>query len=125
MLGKRILVLLCLMLSHQVVVNAQLEASNWVFGGFGGINFSCSVPQVFPTPFDGLEGGASISSASGELLFFTNGDAVGNRDLRVMPNGRDIGGMCVNFANYASSSQSSLIVPHPGNPALYYLFTTD
>lgn len=125
MLGKRIILLLYLMICHQVVVEAQKEASNWVFGGFAGVNFSCSVPQIFPTPFDGLEGGASISSPSGELLFLTNGDAVWSKDFRVMPNGRDIGGLCTGYGNYASASQSSLIVPHPGNPDLYYLFTTD
>jgi gliding motility-associated-like protein len=116
---------LVLLVVLQVPVHAQKEANNWVFGGFGGANFSCTSPEIFFTPFDGLEGGASISSPNGELLFFTNGDVVWNKDFRVMPNGRNLGGLCTNYANFSSSSQSSLIVPHPGIPHQYYIFTTD
>lgn len=115
-----VLLLLCV-----IHASAQREAANWVFGGKGGLNFSCSQPQLNITPFDGLEGGSCISSSNGDLLFITDGDAVWSRDFKIMPNGREIGGRCVNFGNYSSSSQSSLFVPHPGNPNLYYLFTSD
>ena len=76
-----------------LVVRAQKEASNWVFGVGGGLDFSCSTPQFYSTPFDGLEGGAVISSADGDLLFFTDGDVVWSRDYQIMPNGRDLGGL--------------------------------
>src|SRR4030095_1382999 len=104
---------------------AQKEAVNWVFGEFSGVNFSCPSPQLFQSPFKGLEGGSCISSADGELLLMTDGDNIWGRDYLIMPNGRDLGGLCTNFGNSSSSSQSALIVPHPGNPALYYVFTTD
>lgn len=124
MTGRKIILLLCFAFCF-IPGQAQKEATNWVFGGWGGVNFSCATPQIMFTPFDGLEGGASISSADGELLFFTTGDAIWSRDFRIMPNGRGIGGLCSFFADYASASQSSLIVPHPGNADLYYVFTTD
>ncbi len=106
-------------------VQAQKEAVNWVFGDFSGVNFSCQSPQLFQSPFSGLEGGSCISSAEGELLFMTDGDIVWSKDFRIMPNGRGLGGQCTNYGERSSSSQSALIVPHPGNPALYYVFTTD
>jgi gliding motility-associated-like protein len=124
-LSKKIAIFLFLILSHQVAVLAQKEASNWIFGAFGGVNFSCLSPQLYSSPFDGLEGGACISSTNGELLFITNGNVVWSRDFRIMPNGRDIGGLCTNYFGGSSSSQSSLIVPHPGIPNQYYVFTTD
>ena len=49
----------------------------------------------------------------------TNGVVVWNREGHIMPNGRDIGSGC------PSSTQSALIVPHPGNANRYYVFSTD
>lgn len=124
---RKILTLLLVvsLISNAFVVCAQKEASNWVFGVHGGLDFSCSTPQFYPTSFDGLEGGAAISSVNGELLFYTDGDAVWSRDNRIMPNGRGIGALCSGYGNYASSTQSALFVPHPGQPNLYYIFTAD
>jgi len=115
---KNYLLILLLFVGGQLF--AQREAANWVFGGFGGINFLCPSNGIITTPFDGLEGGACISSSNGELLFITNGDVVWNRDFRIMPNGRGIGGLCEFYGNYASASQSGLIIPHPGNPNRCY-----
>lgn len=70
-----------------------------------------------------LEGGATISSSAGESLFSTDGDIIWDREDHMMPNGSDIGGRCAGFVG--STSQSALIVPHPGNANLYYVFTTD
>lgn len=124
---RKILTLLLVvsMAGSPFVVFAQQEASNWVFGVGGGLDFSCSTPQFYSTPFDGLEGGAVISSADGDLLFFTDGNVVWSRDYQIMPNGHDLGGLCAGYGNYASSSQSALIIPHPGESNLYYIFTTD
>lgn len=104
---------------------SQKEASHWVFGGLGALDFSCSTPQTTVSAFDGLEGGASISSPNGDLLFYTNGHVVWNRNHLLMPNGIGLGGLCSGFGNYASAAQSSIIIPHPGNSNQYYIFTTD
>ncbi len=124
MLRKKYLLLVLLFL-NPILCYAQKEAANWVFGGYGGVNFSCASPNLFFTPFDGLEGSSCISSPDGEFLFITNGDVVWSRDFQVMPNGRGIGGLCRNFADYSSASQSALIVPHPGISHQYYVFTAD
>jgi len=123
-MNKKVTFLLSLMIAHHVTIYAQKEAANWVFGGHVGLNFSCPAPQLYLTPFDGLEGGACISSSDGQMLFFTDGDNVWSRDLRIMPNGHGIGGACPGFGQ-PSASQSSLIVPHPGIANQYYIFTAD
>jgi gliding motility-associated-like protein len=103
----------------------QKRAAHWVFGGNGGLDFSCAPPRLYLTAFDGLEGAASISDEDGNLLMYSNGDDIFDRSHRVMQNGDGLIGLCNGFATYASASQSTLFVPHPGNPNLYYLFTTD
>ncbi len=120
---RRLLIIL-LTLSGPVALS-QREATHWVFGGLGGLDFSCSPPQVIASPFNGLEGGAAISSASGELILSTDGNTVWDREGHIMPNGNGIGGYCKDFGGSPSSSQSALIVPHPGDANLYYIFTTD
>jgi gliding motility-associated-like protein len=62
------------------------------------------------------EGCASISDNSGNLLFYTNGIQIWDRNHVVMPNGSGLMG-------HNSSSQSAIIVPDPGNTTKYYVFT--
>ena len=63
-------------------------------------------------------GCSAISDINGNLLFFTNGEVVYNANGDAMPHGNNLGGS-------ANANQGSLIIPHPGNSNLYYLFTTD
>ncbi len=67
---------------------------------------------------DTKEGCATICDKNGNLLFYTNGITVYNRNHQVMLNGTGL-------ASHISALQSSIIVPWPGNPTLYYIFTTD
>lgn len=64
------------------------------------------------------EGCASISDTNGNLLFYTNGEKVWNRNHQIMPLGDLL------FGN-VSSTQSSIIIPQPGIDSIYYIFTTD
>lgn len=63
------------------------------------------------------EGCATISNSSGDLLFYTDGVTVWNKNHQIMPNGTDLLGG-------SSSTQSAIIVPNPANSDIYYLFTT-
>ncbi|WP_350292612.1 T9SS type B sorting domain-containing protein [uncultured Croceitalea sp.] len=100
------------------IANAQLEASIWYFGDEAGLDFRSGTPVALT---DGAlstrEGCATISDAMGNLLFYTNGFTVWDRNHNIMPNGNFLGGD-------DSSTQSAIIVPNPGNPNIFYIFTT-
>ena len=96
---------------------AQKEIAIWYFGPGYGLDFNYSPPELMN---DGAiysyTGASSICDAEGNLLFYTNGETVWNRAHKPMPNGTGLKGSW-------KSLQSSLIIPHPGNPHQYYLFT--
>ena len=99
-------------------VQAQGEQNNWYFGKGAGISFSGdSAMAVANGRLFTEEGSATISDKNGNLLFYTNGITVWNRNHKVMPNGNGLLG-----GN--SSTQSALIVPKPGSETIYYIFTT-
>ena len=92
---------------------------HWYFGNGAGLDFSSGAPvAVTDGAMTAEEGCASISDTCGNLLFYTDGDTVWNRNHLVMPNGTGLMG-CY------SSTQSSLIVPQPENDSIYYIFLTD
>ncbi|NDK54675.1 YncE family protein [Pontibacter fetidus] len=102
-----------------IAAQAQGEQNNWYFGKSAGITFnSDSAVAVGNGRLVTEEGSASISDKNGNLLFYTNGTTVWNRNHKVMPNGNGLMG-----GN--SSTQSALIVPKPGSETIYYIFTTD
>ncbi len=94
------------------------RTQNWYFGDKAGLSFVTDPPAVLT---DGamyaLEGCATISDTTGNLLFYTNGQTVWNKNHQVMDNGTGLLGR-------ASSTQAALIVPWPDNDSLFYIFTT-
>ena len=73
---------------------AQLEASKWVFGNNVGLDFSSGSPIVFSgSKLMTTEGCASISNSKGEMLFYTDGITVWNRNNQQMPNGDNLKGV--------------------------------
>src|SRR3970282_601325 len=99
---------------------SQQEASNWYFGNYAGIKFhpDGSVTALTDGKLSTNEGCASLSNANGDLLFYTDGTTVWNKNHQVMQNGSGLMG------NW-SSTQSATIVPKPGSTNLYYVFTLD
>ena len=102
-----------------ISVHAQREADNWYFGENAGIHFK---PAGVVSATDGQiwynEGISSISDCRGNLLFYTDGETVWNREHVMMANGAGLLG-------HYSATQGSLIVQHPGDCDLYYIFTLD
>jgi gliding motility-associated-like protein len=98
---------------------AQKEAQTWYFGRNAGLDFSTTPPTPLTNgQINTREGVSSISDPiTGQLLFYSEGTTVWNRNHGIMPNGAGL------LGDY-SSTQSSVIVPNPGNPNQYYLFTT-
>ncbi len=99
---------------------AQYE-NVWAFGNFAGLDFSSGKPEPIKTSIETREGCASIADERGRLLFYTDGDAVWNRTHKQMPNGKDLAGVGKNIT--ASTTQGAIIVPMPGEPEKYYIFS--
>jgi len=87
---------------------AQSPADWWYFGAEAGVHFTTTGPVADTNGvLTTQEGCASVSSAQGDLLFYTDGTWVFNSLHDTMPNGVDLLGN-------ASSTQSAVIVPYPG-----------
>lgn len=100
-------------------IKAQGEANNWYFGQNAGLSFNGGATPValFDGELNTLEGSASISDANGQLLFYTDGTTVWNRNHDTLQNGFGLLGE-------QSSTQAALIIPKPGSNNIYYIFTT-
>ena len=117
MIHKKLLLLFLLVLLFPFISLGQKQANNWLFGDKAGINFNGNVSAIGNGQLNTLEGCSSYSDPqSGQLLFYTDGDTVWNKNNQKMPNGIGLGG-------HYSSSQSALVVPKPGNNSQYFVFT--
>lgn len=99
------------------------RANFWYFGQNAGIDFNPVFdvpplpPQAVSNPvMNAPEGTSTISDRNGQVIFFTDGDRVWDRNFTEIASG--IGGE-------VGSSQSALIIPVPGDETLYYIFTTE
>ncbi|APY09178.1 hypothetical protein BWZ20_13080 [Winogradskyella sp. J14-2] len=120
---KRLVLIFTLIFS--VLSLAQEETTNWAFGNNAGLNFDLATGNVTPvtTAISTSEGCSSISDENGILQFYTDGRTVWNRNHQIMPNGNYFGG--TGLLGDPSSTSSGVIVPHPTNNNLYYIFTVD
>ncbi|WP_170065292.1 T9SS type B sorting domain-containing protein [Salegentibacter salegens] len=106
-----------LVLSLQL--NAQQEAANWYFGDGAGLSFSSGeLENLDNGRLRTVEGSTSISDQNGNLLFYTDGTIVFDRNHDLMQNGTDLKGN-------VSTTQSAIIVPRPAHPGRYFIFTVD
>lgn len=119
---KRILI--CLLIFSSALVFSQKEASVWYFGQGAGLKFNDdgSVTSTYGQ-LNTSEGCSSIADANGNLLFYTDGRTVWDRNHHTMPNGSFENG--TELLGDPSSTQSGIIVPKPDHPNLYYIFTVD
>lgn len=96
-------------------VNAQTKADKWYFGTYAHVDFSTGAPVVGMGPMTTTEGTTSVSTAAGNLLFYTNGSDVYDNTNTIMTNGTGLMGDI--------STTQCLIVPSPGSVTQYYIFT--
>ena len=100
-------------------ISAQAEASKWYFGINAGLDFSSGNPIALTNgELVTDEGCATISENNGDLLFYTDGITVWDKQHNIMPNGTGLTGD-------SSSTQSAIIVPKPGDVSIFYIFTVD
>ncbi|NTW25310.1 MAG: hypothetical protein HGA37_11450, partial [Lentimicrobium sp.] len=94
------------------------QADNWLLYQDVNLQFDESGPTVIPLENNiRYFASASISDSAGNLVLFTDGLAVYNKDYEVISYG--------NLTGYALQNQMALIVPNPVLKQMYYIFTTD
>ena len=96
---------------------AQGEANIWYFGENAGLDFNTGLAVAINNgQLNTKEGCSSFSTSSGELLFYSDGTTIWNKNHMPMPNG-------IGLKGHASSTQSAMIIPKPGSTTNYYIFT--
>ena len=97
---------------------AQNESNIWYFGQNAGLDFNSPSPISLTGGLVNAHGGSStMCDANGDLLLYSNGMSVWNKNHTLMPNGYGLLG-------HASSTQNSIIIPLP-NSNDFYIFTND
>lgn len=114
---KQIFFLVTLFLIVNTINIYAQNGSHWRFGQSAGVVFSGGTATgVVGSAMQSVEGCATQSDAAGNLLFYTNGSTIWNRNNQVMQDGSGLLGE-------ESASQSALIVPRPGVANQYYVIT--
>lgn len=101
---------------------SQYQGNNWVFGDSAGLDFSSNPPSPWTSKISTLETAASISDNSGNLLFYTNGEKVWNKDNLIMQNGDSLLIANGNYNQLSTITQGVIIVPNPKSDGTYYIF---
>lgn len=101
------------------VILAQKEGNIWYFGANAGVDFnSGSARAILDGSLQTNEGCATIADENGDLLFYTDGRVIFNKNHEVMENGKGLLGN-------SSSTQSAIIVKKPDSESIYYVFSVD
>ncbi|MBR77710.1 MAG: hypothetical protein CMD36_07355, partial [Flavobacteriales bacterium] len=104
--------------SNYSISPSAKEGYSWCFGWSAGLDFSSGSPVAAICSLSTSEGCASISDTNGNLLFYTDGSIVWDKNHVSMPNG-------IGLTGHFSSSQSAVIVKKPASTTNYYIFTLD
>lgn len=97
---------------------AQNETNNWYFGGYSGLNFNNGQMSIqYDSSMTTPAGCSSISDKDGNLMFYTNGETVWNKNHEIMENGDGLNAEITN-------NQSSIIIPDPIDDNIYFILTT-
>jgi gliding motility-associated-like protein len=91
--------------------------TNWYFGANAGITFTGGVPQALTNGnLRTVEGCATRSGPDGQLLLYTDGSTIWNKQHTVITDATNLGGN-------PYSTQSALIVPYQNSAADFYVFS--
>lgn len=110
-----------------LAVFAQGENNIWYFSDYAGLDFNGGAPVPItdgqikgPPPVNGTpypaECASVICDAAGNLLFYTDGSTVWNKNHLVMQGGTGL-------MSSSSSTQGALIIKLPESLNMYYIFT--
>ena len=97
------------------ILYSQNETNIWYFGNFAGLDFNTGDPVAVPGFTWKAVGTAVVCDSLGNLLFYSDGLRVYNRDHDTMENG---------YLNHSNdmATQQCLIVQKPESDNLFYLF---
>ncbi len=101
------------------------ENNTWIFGNLSGMDFNTAAPVPLTSNFTQVQGGSSVSDASGQLMMYAMLDTIWDRNGNVMPNAAGLlpamplGGQ----GEDALSDASSLVVPFINDKQKYYVFS--
>jgi len=89
----------------------------WYFGNYAGLDFNSGEPIALTNGQinDGFYSSAAISDTDGNLLFYTNGRYIWNKNHQQMEGG---------YAYFWGGTQSAIIFPKPQTDNIYYVFTS-
>ncbi|AUC15603.1 hypothetical protein BTO06_10800 [Tenacibaculum sp. SZ-18] len=117
---KRLIILLTGLIS--ITTYSQKQANVWYFGLNAGIDFSTTPPTALTNgQLNTTEGCSSFSDKDGNLLFYSDGIRIFNKNHTLMT--FTDGTPADNLGGNPSSTQSGMIIPKPGSDTIYYLFT--
>ncbi len=117
MIHHRFLIVIFISFLFPLISNGQKQANHWYFGNTAGLNFNGTLSAIGTGQLNTQEGCSGYSDPqTGQLLFYTDGVNVWNKNNIIMPNGTGLGG-CY------SSTQSALVIPKPGSSTQFYIFT--
>ncbi len=114
-----------IILSHFFIgAFAQKQANVWYFGRNAGLDFNSGTPTALTDgQISTLEGCSTFSDKDGNLLFYSDGITVWDKNHDVMR--YSTGGLANDLKGDPSSTQSGMIIPRPESTTIYYLFTVD
>ena len=103
--------------------NANLNRTkHWYFGNHAGLDFNNGSPVADTNgQMNVWKGSAVVSDTNGNLLFYSDGIGVWNRNHQFMPHGQNI----VNLSITPAEPTQVLAVQLPGSPNIYYIFNDE
>lgn len=112
--------LFCFILLFSSLINLSAQQfNNWYFQRNNGIIFNTPLPSIITSSLigSGNNSCASISNKSGQLLFYSDGISIWNKNNQKMPNGFSLKGADCQV-------NGLLIIPFLNDTSKYYLFTS-
>ena len=118
---KYIVILFFIFICNYSFAQPNKRTNHWFFANNISIDFNTGEPvKGNPCPIDSLGWGSSsiMSDTNGNLLFYSDGFYVYNKNNEKMQN--SWAGL-----DYVQGAQSALCMPKPGSDSLYYVFTAN
>lgn len=107
--------------------SAQGENNNWHFGRGRSLSFNPNPVYSSNSNIYTSESSVAVSDAQGNLLFYTMGSRVWDRNGNEMPNATGLlgNGPVMNNVPIGSASHGVQVIKNPANPNQYYIFAMD